>query len=133
MDTQKVCIKCKVLFQGKNLRCPVCAKEHREFSKKAYYMKKYGAMPTGDITKGMRPFVRDAILNLMSDGVTRTSTEIREAIKWPTHTNITKTLGDLKVRLITSGDRRRLRKTKMGPSCRHGASWTLSLTEEPNT
>ncbi len=87
-------------------------------------------MPTGDITKGMRPLIRDAILNLMSDGITRTSTEIREAVKWPTHTNITKTLGDLKVHLITSEDKRRLQKTKLGPSCRHGASWTLSSAEE---
>lgn len=73
---------------------------------------------------GTRAPIRDVILELMSDGKVRKSTEIAEAINWPKKTSITKTLSDLKVRLVENKDSRRLNKYK-ADNCRKGIEWQL--------
>lgn len=73
---------------------------------------------------GTRAPIRDRILELMADGKVRKSMEIAEAINWPTTTNITKTLSDLKMALIENRDPRRLRKI-IPDNCNKGVEWQL--------
>jgi len=68
--------------------------------------------------------VSDKILSLMSDGKVRKSMEIAEAINWPTTTNITKTLSDLKTSLVENRDPRRLKKITPD-NCNKGVEWQL--------
>lgn len=73
---------------------------------------------------GTRAPLRDRILELMSDGKTRKSKEIADAIQWPTTTSITKTLTELKMKLRLEKDRRVLVCVKPD-NCRKGIDWTL--------
>ena len=124
------CIKCKKEMDNLRVRCPECAQAHRESSLESYYVRRYGSVPTKNgISKGYRPNLRDQILNLMSDGVPRKTTEIQEALRWNKTTSIPKTLGDIKNYLEKSGDERRLEKIRPSESCRYPTEWRLTTNK----
>lgn len=126
------CIKCKKETDKPGVRCPDCARTHREYSLERYYVRRYGAVPEKNgITKGYRPNLRDQILNLLADGVSRKTTEIQEALNWNTTTSIPKTLGDIKKYLEKTNDSRKLEKVRPSASCRDGAEWKLINKNEP--
>lgn len=126
------CIKCKKETDKPGVRCAECARVHRETNLKNYYVRRYGAVPSdNDISRGNRPNVRDQILKLLADGVSRKTTEIQEALNWNTTTSIPKTLGDIKKYLEKTNDSRKLEKLRPSASCRDGAEWKLIIKNEP--
>lgn len=121
------CIQCKAETVNDKVRCEPCADAHRIKVREYYYAKKHGVAPpsTERLTKGMRSPIRDRIINLLSDGVPRSSVAIAKAIDWKTTTNITKTLGDIKDFLALRSNKWKLKKVKLGTSPRHGTEWQI--------
>lgn len=127
------CIVCHAEKTSYGSRCDSCADTHRIKNRQAYYLRKYGTLPSGDLTRGMRPSLRDRILELMSDGQTRTSAQVRDALKWEKRTSIPKTLSDISDFLRASGNERQLEKMPLGNSKRNGVAWRLIDTPQEGT
>lgn len=73
---------------------------------------------------GNRPALRDRLLDLLADGEKRHIAEIEEEIQWPTTTSISKTLSEIKEKLVMSRDSRRLRREKFN-NANKGSVWWL--------
>ena len=73
---------------------------------------------------GSRPALRDRLLDILADGKKRHITEIKKEIQWPTTTSISKTLMEVKEKLLISGDSRRLRR-QIFDNANKGSIWWL--------
>jgi len=73
---------------------------------------------------GSRPALRDKILELLADGKQRHISEIVEELNWPTSTSISKTLMEVKEKLLLTRDSRRLRRKKFN-NANKGTIWWL--------
>jgi len=77
---------------------------------------------------GNRPALRDKILGLLADGKERHISEIEKELEWSTTTSISKTLMEVKEKLIISRDSRRLRRKKFN-NANKGTIWWLERNE----
>ena len=75
---------------------------------------------------GSRPALRDKILELLSDGKPRHIREITEDINWNSTTSISKTLMEVKEKLVLTRDPRRLCRKKFD-NANKGTVWWLEL------
>jgi len=66
----------------------------------------------------------NTLLEFLSDGKKRHINEIVEEVAWPTTTNLSKTLTELKSQLLLDRDPRRLRRKKLGNNNK-GTIWWL--------
>jgi hypothetical protein len=70
----------------------------------------------------------ESLLEVLSDGKKRHINEIVEEVAWPTTTNLSKTLTDLKSQLLLNRDPRRLRREKLRNNNK-GTIWWLETPD----
>ena len=73
---------------------------------------------------GSRPALRDRLLDILADCKKRHIREIEKEIQWPTTTSISKTLMEVKEKLLISRDSRRLRRETFD-NANKGSVWWL--------
>ncbi len=77
---------------------------------------------------GKRPVLRDKILELLADGDEWHINDIERELQWPTTTSISKTLVEIKERLVLNRDSRRLHRRKYS-NAQLGTTWWLTERE----